>query len=211
MSSKISDLIKGIFLASLASLPGSNISASTPPIIDATIDDQHISQDNAKPDLSRKLILKMNSDNSYLLAGHRSHRSHSSHRSHYSSRSGGSSSYKPSYRSSGSSNSTSYPATSNGSSSTQTTTNIFKLGDRILKKGMNGHDVTELRNILVKKEYLKLKPNELLILSGKLLFDDDIEKAVIEFQKKHSLTSDGIVGTITVYYLKIKDDKNSTN
>lgn len=76
---------------------------------------------------------------------------------------------------------------------------------------MNGHDVTELRNILVKKEYLKLKPNELLILSGKLLFDDDIEKAVIEFQKKHSLTSDGIVGTITVYYLKIKDDKNSTN
>ena len=58
----------------------------------------------------------------------------------------------------------------------------YNLGDRILKKQMQGYDVTQLKNILIDKGYLSGK-----LLKGTSLFDEETEKALIsaieEFKK----------------------------
>lgn len=215
MKPRIHDFIKGIFLTSIATLSGTDGHATESIIISDTNADTQISQDKSKPELSKKLLLKINNDNSYLLAGHRSHRSHSSHRSHYSSQTGsstGSSSRSSSGSSgySGSSSSGNSSSTLRKDTSSQIAKKVYILGDRILKKGMKGHDVTELRNILVKKNYIKLKEGEEKVLVGETLFDEDIEKAVKQFQKDHQLSADGVVGTSTVYYLKKEDANKET-
>ena len=73
----------------------------------------------------------------------------------------------------------------------------YNLGDRILKKQMQGYDVTQLKNILIDKGYLSGK-----LLKGTSLFDEETEKAVIKFQKSIGIDADGIVETQTVYFLK---------
>ncbi len=73
----------------------------------------------------------------------------------------------------------------------------INLGDRILKKGMQGTDVTQLKNILIDKGYLSGT-----IAKGSTLFDTEIEKAVIKFQEKTGIDADGIVEVQTVYFLK---------
>ena len=80
-----------------------------------------------------------------------------------------------------------------------TNTNIqkYNLGDRILKKQMRGHDVTQLKNILIDKGHLSGN-----LLKGESLFDEATEKAVIKFQKSIGIDADGIVETQTVYFLK---------
>jgi peptidoglycan hydrolase-like protein with peptidoglycan-binding domain len=78
------------------------------------------------------------------------------------------------------------------------TTDLKKnLGDRILKKGMHGTDVTQLKNILIDKGYLSGS-----FAKGSILFDAEIEKAVIKFQQKTGIDTDGIVEVQTVYFLK---------
>jgi len=71
------------------------------------------------------------------------------------------------------------------------------LGDRVLKSGMRGTDVTQLINILIDKEYL---PGPLL--KGSSLFDGSVSTAVIAFQKATGIDADGIVNTQTIYFLK---------
>lgn len=73
----------------------------------------------------------------------------------------------------------------------------INLGDRILKKGMQGTDVTQLKNILIDKGYLSGP-----LAKGPTLYDVEIEKAVIKFQKKTGIDADGIVEVQTVYFLK---------
>lgn len=73
----------------------------------------------------------------------------------------------------------------------------YNLGDRVLKKQMQGHDVTQLKNILIDKGYLSGN-----LFKGDSVFDEETEKAVIKFQKAIGIDSDGIVETQTVYFLK---------
>lgn len=73
----------------------------------------------------------------------------------------------------------------------------INLGDRVLKKGMKGTDVTQLKNILIDKGFLSAS-----IAKGSTLFDNTIEKAVIDFQEKTGIDTDGIVDTQTAYFLK---------
>ena len=73
----------------------------------------------------------------------------------------------------------------------------INLGDRVLKKGMEGTDVTQLKNILIDKGCISGN-----LVKGSILFDAEIEKAVIEFQRKTGIDADGIVEFQTVYFLK---------
>jgi hypothetical protein len=71
------------------------------------------------------------------------------------------------------------------------------LGDRVLKSGMRGTDVTQLINILIDKKYLHGP-----LLKGSSLFDESVRIAVVAFQIATGIDADGIVNTQTVYFLK---------
>ena len=68
---------------------------------------------------------------------------------------------------------------------------------------MSGTDVTELVNILLRKEYLKLDGGGTQV-TGSYNFDEIIKGAVKKFQSDNGLTSDGICNSATIYYLKNK-------
>ena len=73
----------------------------------------------------------------------------------------------------------------------------YNLGDRLLKKGMQGTDVTQLKNILIDKEFIK-KP----FVKGKTDFDIEIERALKRFQDSIGIEATGEVDTQTLYFLK---------
>lgn|SRR5690606_22511715 len=223
MKNKLSDLLNKIFLSSIASIVTNSTAAAT---ATPTIDNSYT--DNAKrgfsilpkKDLSPKLLLKQNTRSEWTVVSHRSHRSHSSHRSHYSSTSGSSSSRSTTSRSSGSSSSTtskplgisSSGSSSNSSTAPRTLTpskpsntigispTTLRFGDRNLKLGMSGSDVTELINILIKKGYLKVESGDSKVY-GTYNYDETIEATVKKYQKDNNLISDGTCGPATTYHL----------
>ena len=115
MKKSLSDIIKGVIASSVAAIAGTHGADAAPAFTFKDVDGDATKEANAevKKDLSYKLLLTMNSDDSYMLSGHRSHSSHSSHRSH----SSGSSHYSHSSHSS-----SSHYSSSHYSSSTTTTT-----------------------------------------------------------------------------------------
>jgi hypothetical protein len=207
MKKSFNDLLKGIFLTSMASLNGTNVTANNIVTTNKSLGFDRLSEGRTtdlEVKTQKKFLLKFNKDKEgYIIAGHSSHASHASHSSHYSSYYSGSSSTT-------STNSDSYSSSPSTASTTATTkkaeisytANSYKLGDRILKKGMKGYDVTELLNILIGKQYIIPKEGELSVATGLYEFSELIEIAVKKFQKANKLTNDGIVGPLTVYYLK---------
>ncbi len=199
MSNKLINLLRKVFLSSLAGIVASNTSTASTIV---TVFEPNETENkfepylNLKRDLSPKLLLKKISNDEWTFMAHRSHRSHSSHqshRSHYSSSGGGSGNSTPRTNSGNQSNN------SNGGS----TDTALQLGARTLKKGMSGTDVTELVNILLRKKYLKLDDGGTQV-TGTYTFDEIIEGAVKKFQSDNGLTSDGVCGSTTIYYLKNK-------
>lgn len=216
MKTNLSSLIKKVFLSSIAGILANNSSAAAPTFDSISPKSEDKEQYRLKLyDLSPKLILKQNKNSELMVMAHRSHRSHSSHRSHYSSTSGSTSRSSSSSSRSSSSNSSS---SNNSNSSNNSTPSFFynsntskstssisvatlSLGDRNLKLGMSGSDVTQLINILIKKGYLKLENGETTV-SGTYTYDETIEAVVKKFQKDNGLDSDGECGPTTTYYLK---------
>jgi hypothetical protein len=207
MSNNLTTLLRKVFLGSLAGIVASNASSATTKL---NILEPNESQNkfesiiNRKPDLSPKLLLKKTSHNELTFMSHRSHRSHSSHRSHFSSYSGGggTNSSTPSNNSRNSGISPNYDNSSGTSGSSKSSASL-QLGSRTLRKGMSGTDVTELVNILLRKQYLKMD-NGTVQVTGSYSFDETIEGAVKKFQSDNGLTVDGICGSTTIYYLKNK-------
>jgi murein L,D-transpeptidase YcbB/YkuD len=173
------NIYKKIFLTSVAALVQNDVCLSeTQSVLTDNTKSEVIN--NLTTDYSKKLIMKFSSDGTASLNSHRSHRSHSSHRSHYSSRTSTSYSYTP--------------------SSYSTSLAYKNIGDRTLYKGLEGKDVTELINILVEKGFLGVTYK---VQSGtKSKFTSIVKKAVQRFQQSRSISSDGVVGTDTVYHLK---------
>lgn len=204
MKKNFQNLLKGIFLGSISSLVASHgAEASVYDLNKLKVNDGEQTEMKVKKDYSRKFILKFQSDNSYLIAGHRSHASHASHASHRSSSTYSGSSYNSSSSSYNSPTLKPIPPskitspTYNTSINTSNTAQIINLGDRILEKGMIGTDVSQLKRILIDKKILEVSSIE-----ESTLFDVKIEKAVIVFQKSLGLVADGKVGPKTIYYLK---------
>lgn len=225
MATKLTSLLSKIFYSSLASIAATNtadLMAETR-IIHIPDDNKIESLAKRKIDLTPKLLLKRSNQNEFNFVSHRSHRSHSSHRSHYSSNAGGggssrtysppSSNNKPPSRQYTKPNSLYIPPSNLYSSPSNdnvlrsnngliVTKKAFQLGVRTLKRGMSGTDVTQLVNILLNKDYLSLDGGGLA--SGVYTYDSNVEQAVKLFQIDMGLTSDGICGPTTIYYLKNK-------
>lgn len=206
MTQKLTNLLRKVFLSSLAGIAASNTinaNTNTEAFQPIEVDSKVESFLDRKTDLSPKLLLKMTSNDEWSLLSHRSHRSHQSHRSHYSSYSGGESS-----KSKPAANPGIQPNNNNrdnsGATNSPNSASTLQLGARTLKKGMAGTDVTELVNILLKKEYLILDDGGTHV-TGIYTFDETIESVVKKFQTDNGLTSDGVCGPTTIYYLKNKE------
>lgn len=198
MKKSFKDLIRGIVATSIAAIAGTHGAEAAPTVSfgDLNLDLDVESMSDAKKDLSYKMLLKLNSDNSYDLVGHRSHSSHRSHRSHSSHRSG-SSHYSHSSHYSSTTTTRGTSSSSSSSSSLYASPSSYKLGTRTLNKDLYGSDVKLLTDNLVKCEYLdksKVKTN----YSGYVVYDENVVDAVKRFQKDMGLTADGIAGTTTI-------------
>ena len=152
--------------------------------------------------------LDKNGDVKYI-ASHRSHMSHRSggggyghrsHYSHYSSYGGGSSHYSSSSSSRSSSSSYSKPKPK--------TAGDYSIGDRTLKTGIHGSDVTSLTGYLATGLYINrswIKEKE-----GYSLYDATIASAVKHFQKDAGLPQTGVADQTTIDKLKSWDNSKTT-
>lgn len=154
--------------------------------------------------------LDKNGDVKYI-ASHRSHMSHRSggggggyghrsHYSHYSSYGGGSSHYSSSSSSRSSSSSYSKPKPK--------TAGDYSIGDRTLKTGIHGSDVTSLTSYLATALYINrswIKEKE-----GYSLYDATIASAVKHFQKDAGLPQTGVADQTTIDKLKSWDNSKTT-
>ena len=154
--------------------------------------------------------LDKNGDVKYI-ASHRSHMSHRSggggggyghrsHYSHYSSYGGGSSHYSSSSSSRSSSSSYSKPKPK--------TAGDYSIGDRTLKTGIHGSDVTSLTGYLATGLYINrswIKEKE-----GYSLYDATIASAVKHFQKDAGLPQTGVADQTTINKLQSWDNSKTT-
>ena len=201
MKKSFKDLIKGIVTSSIAAIAGTHGADAAPVVTfnDIDTDSEKEIYGEAKKDLSYKLMLQINSDDSYALSGHRSHSSHRSHRSHSSHRSGSSHYSHSSHYSS--TTTTRSSSTTSSSTSTYVSPSSYTVGSRTMKKDLYGADVKQLTEWLVKCEYLKpslVYKNS----SGYIVYDENVVAAVTAFQKDMGLTADGLAGSTTVEKLK---------
>lgn len=195
-------ILRSILLSSVMSFIGTNAEAAP---VNTNLDNNNSDDQDVLNSLKNKVqknVLKMGSNGDVkLIAAHRSHRSHSSHRS---SSSGGYRSSGSSYRSSSSSSSSLYskPATPAKTIAT------YQLGDRTLKEGVYGNDVTSLVNLLVTKKYLH--KDRITMRSGYAVYDSNVKNAIIRFQNDARLSNDGIATTETVSQLRSWDASKTT-
>ena len=201
MKKSFKDLIKGIVTSSIAAIAGTHGADAAPVVtfndIDTDSEKEVFGED--KKDLSYKLMLQINSDDSYALSGHRSHSSHRSHRSHSSHRSGSSHYSHSSHYSS--TTTTSSSSTTSSSTSTYVSPSSYTVGSRVMKKDLYGADIKQLTDWLVKCEYLKAS-QVYKNTSGYVVYNDDVVNAVKAFQKDMGLSVDGSAGSTTIEKLK---------
>lgn len=215
MKKEIQHKLRALMLSAVTAVFHSNAQAEVPalPTILHADDKDFIS--SAKSGWNRvfKNVAKIdkNGDVKYI-ASHRSHMSHRSggggggyghrsHYSHYSSYGGGSSHYSSSSRSS-SSRSYSKPKPK------VKTAGEYSLGERTLKSGIHGSDVTSLTGYLATNYYLKriqIKEKE-----GYSLYDATVVSAVKHFQKDANLPQTGVADTQTIRKLESWDSSNTT-
>jgi len=156
------------------------------------------------------------------IAAHRSHMSHrssgggrgghSSHASHMSSYRGGSSSHSSHSSSSYRRNSGSSRSSSLYSNPTPTapkkTIATYSLGDRSLKFGLYGADVTSLTDLLARNGYIR--SSWVKKKSGFSQYSTEIVSAIKRFQKDASLKQTGIADANTISRLRMWETDNTT-
>lgn len=69
----------------------------------------------------------------------------------------------------------------------------YRLGDRIIMRGDSGGDVRNVARILVRKLYMD-EDSIIYTKSGEVLYDGELVKAVMRFQRLNDFYEDGIVG-----------------
>ncbi len=70
-----------------------------------------------------------------------------------------------------------------------------------LKKGMTDDRIAKVR------EYLVLEQGFPMVLENANVFDEDLERAVIEFQDKHNTSEDGVIGARTLRLMNVSADE----
>ena len=158
------------------------------------------------------LQIKKNGDTK-LIAGHRSHMSHRSgggggghysHSSHYSGYGGGASRHSSHSSHSSSSYSTTYSAPKPAPKTYKT----YNLGDRTLKSGLYGNDVSKLTSLLVSKKYMN--SSWITMKNGYSVYNARVVSAVKRFQKDAGKSQDGVMTSSLVATLKNWDESKTT-
>lgn len=218
MKNKAKKIIRNILLGAVASLYNNNVQAaeSSPNLLGECLNSEDKKDvANALKNKTYKNVLKISSNgNTKLIAGHRSHMSHRSggggggghysHASHYSSYGGGSSSHS----SHSSHSSSSYAPSHAAARPAPKTYKTYELGDRTLKSGLYGNDVSTLTSLLVAKKYLN--GSWISMQHGYPVYNARVVSAVKRFQKDAGLTQDGIATSAVVSKLQNWDGSKST-
>lgn len=214
MKYKAKKLIRNILIGAVASLYNTNTHAkenSAALVLDNLNDDDKKDAVNAlKNKIYRNVLQITKKGDAKLIAGHRSHMSHRSggggggghysHASHYSSYggSGGHNSHM-------SHSSSSYTPVSRPAPKTYKT---YSLGDRTLKKGLYGNDVSELTTLLISKQYLN--SSWITMQNGYPVYNSYVTKAIKRFQKDAGIKQNGIANSTTISKLRDWDSNKST-
>ena len=205
-------IIKSLLASAVLSLFHSESKAEVPAL--PSLDDFGNSNAEELDIMKQKVfkhVIKLKPDGTMIgVDSHRSHSSHRSHASHRSSRSGHSSHYSSSHYSS--SHYSSSSGTASGLYSTPKpaakTYKTYSLGDRTLKRGLYGKDVNELVSKLQSNYYLR---NDFSATqSDYYLFNQDVERAVKQFQKDAKIKETGIVGETELSLLGTWNSSKST-
>lgn len=211
MKDKAKKIIRNILIGAVASLYHTDVSGTenSPKLLLEGLNGED--KKDAISTLKNKIyknVLKISSNgDTKLIAGHRSHRSHSSHRSS----GGGHYSHASHYSSSNGVGSHSSPSSSSSTSASKPVPKTYKtysLGDRSLKSGMYGNDVSELTSLLVKKKYLI--SSWITMQNGYPLYNTKVIDAVKRFQKDAGLTQDGVFTSSMTSKLQNWDEGKST-
>ena len=216
MKSKTKNIIRNILLGAIASLYNTNAQASdcsSEPLLKGLSDKD---KQDAVGALKNKIIMnvlqiKKNGDTK-MIAGHRSHMSHRSggggggghysHASHYSSYGSGGNSRHSSHSSHSSSTTYSVPRPA------PKTYKTYNLGDRTLKSGLYGNDVSKLTALLVSKNYLY--SSWITMQNGYPIYNSAVVSAVKRFQKDAGKAQDGVMTASLASELESWDASKST-
>lgn len=215
MKSKTKNIIRNILLGAIASLYNTNAQASdcsSEPLLEGLSDkDKQDAVGALKNKIIRNVLqIKKNGDTK-MIAGHRSHMSHRSgggggghysHASHYSSYGSGGNSRHSSHSSHSSSTTYSAPRPA------PKTYKTYNLGDRTLKSGLYGNDVSKLTALLVSKNYLN--SSWITMQNGYPIYNSAVVSAVKRFQKDAGKAQDGVMTASLASELESWDASKST-
>lgn len=217
MKTKTKKIIRNILIGAVASLYHTDAQAaenSTLPLLEGLNgDDQESAVGALKNKIIKNVLQVKKNGETKLIAGHRSHMSHRSggggggghysHASHYSGYGGGSS-RRSSHSSPGSS---SYGTTYSAPKPTTKTYKTYNLGDRTLKSGLYGNDVSKLVSLLVSKNYMN--SSWITMQNGYPIYNARVVSAVKRFQKDAGRSQDGVMTASLATTLE-NWDKNKT-
>lgn len=216
MKSKTKNIIRNILLGAIASLYNTNAQASdcssAPSFEGLNEEDKQDAVSAFKNKIIKNVLqIKKNGD-SREIAGHRSHMSHRSggggggghysHASHYSSYGSGGGSGHSSHSSH--SSSTTYSAPKPAPKTYKT----YDLGDRTLKSGLYGNDVSILTALLVSKRYLN--SSWITMQNGYSVYNSAVVAAVKRYQKDAGKSQDGVMTASLANELENWDASKST-
>lgn len=218
MKDKAKKIIRNILIGAVASIYNSSAQAaegSTSPLLEGLNgEDKNDAVSALKNKIIKNVLQITKSGDTKLIAGHRSHMSHRSggggggghysHASHYSSYGGGGSSHS----SHSSHSSSSYGTTYSTPKPAPKTYKTYTIGDRTLKVGLYGNDVSKLTSLLVSKKYMN--SSWITMQKGYPVFNTRVIDAVKRFQKDAGLTPNGIVTTSLVNSLENWDENKTT-
>lgn len=218
MKDKAKKIVRNLLLGALASLYNTHAQATEQAaqswLESLDKDDKNEAVRALKNKIYRNVLQLTSKGDTKLIAGHRSHMSHRSggggggghysHASHYSSYGGGGSSR----RSHSSPSSSSHGSTYSRPKPTPKTYKTYHLGDRTLRPGVYGNDVSQLTAWLVAKNYIH--SSWITMQKGYPVYNARIMDAVKRFQKDAGLAPDGEVTTSLVDKLENWDKNNTT-
>lgn len=218
MKHKAKKIIRNILIGAVASLYHTDAQAaesSTPPLLEGLNgDDQESAVSALKNKIIKNVLQVKKNGETKLIAGHRSHMSHRSggggggghysHASHYSGYSSGSS-RRRSHSSPGSS---SYGTTYSTPKPAPKTYKTYDLGDRTLKSGLYGNDVSKLTSLLVSKNYMN--SSWITMQHGYPVYNARVVAAVKRFQKDAGKPQDGVMTSSLATALENWDESKTT-
>lgn len=218
MRNKAKKIIRNILIGAVASIYNTDVQAaenSTKPLLEGLNGDDKESAISALKNKIIKNVLQIQKNgDTKLIAGHRSHMSHRSggggggghysHASHYSSYGGGGSNHS----SHSSHSSSSYGTTYSAPKPTPKTYKTYNLGDRTLKSGLYGNDVSKLTSLLVSKKYMN--SSWITMQNGYPVYNARVISAVKRFQKDAGKSQDGVMTSSLATTLENWDASKTT-